>query len=153
MRMPTSRLLPLIALGFLGCPHNAQHATSADPVGCWYFERDAAATALNLPWGVQLDGDALTGWPALERRGGARVARTIQAEGAAQHPFGYWMMAGDSIEIGHPGGGGLLLTLDARATAMSGVATALGDAITPNSSARTPRAVRLTRAQCPEYAS
>ena len=67
--------------------------------------RDAAATTLNLPWGVRLDSVELTGWPALDARGGGMRAATLTAEGAADHPFGYWMtIDGDSIEIGYPAG-------------------------------------------------
>jgi len=152
MRTMTILVLPIAsALLLSGCAHNAQHADAADPVGCWYFERDDAASTLNLPWGIGLDSSALTGWPALDRRGGARVARTLHAAGPAEHPFGYWLQVGDSVEVGHPGGGGLLLTLEPGAAVMTGTARPIGDVVAPGSARRSSFAVRLTRAQCPAY--
>ena len=148
MRTPTSRALAAVALLLGGCVH-APPAATADPLGCWYFDRDASAAALNLPWGVELADEALAGWPALEQRGGARLARTLTPDGPEDHPFGYWMMEGDSLEVGYPGGGGLLLLLELGTAELAGVARPLGDAVAPGAAPRTTRPVRLTRAQCP----
>jgi hypothetical protein len=130
------------------CVGNSQVANDSDPVGCWYFERDAAATALALPWGVRLTGDAVTGWPIAER--GARVAATLTPDGDAGHPFGYWLeLPGDSLEIGYPAGGGITLRVAREAAALSGIARPVGDVITPGAPPRSDHPVRLTRAACP----
>lgn len=147
MIRPLARAVPLGALALLACV-TAPAPDPASPVGCWYFQRDAAATALNLPWGVRLDSVELTGWPALDARGGGSRAVTLNADGPADHPFGYWMqLESDSIEIGYPAGGGLVLRLAPGDLAMDGTARDVGD-VRPSSA--TP-AVRLTRAQCPAY--
>ncbi|HEX6589432.1 MAG TPA: hypothetical protein VF039_10440 [Longimicrobiales bacterium] len=138
----------LVAL--LGCVSAPANRT-ADPVGCWYFERDEHAAALNLPWGVRLLGDALQDAPA---HGDARAARTLEATGEAGFPFGFWApIAGDSIVIGYPAGGGLLLRLAGGDTSMHGIARPVGDVIAPGATARPDRPVQLSRAQCPEEAA
>jgi len=137
----------LVALG--GC-WSAPAAAPADPAGCWYFERDEHATALNLPWGIRLTDRELPDAPA---HAGARAARTLQADGEAEFPFGFWAaIAGDSIVIGYPAGGGLLLRLAGGDTSMHGIARPVGDAIAPGGQARPDRPVHLSRAQCPEEA-
>ena len=131
---------------------SAQVAPAADPAGCWYFEHDAAAAALNLPWGIRLGGDALEGFASLEQRGEPRVARTLDSDRERDQPFGYWMaIAGDSVQVGYPAGGGLVLRLARGETAMTGVARPAGDAVAPGAPPRTNTPVRLTRAQCPTY--
>lgn len=142
-------LLP--GLAAFACVSTPPAQAPATLVGCWYFDRDAAATALNLPWGVRLSGEVLTGWPLVEARGAPHLAATLSPEGEVDHPFGYWMhMPGDSIEIGYPGGGGLVLHLAAGEMAMTGNARAVGDVITLDSQGPPPiRAIRVTRAQCP----
>jgi hypothetical protein len=129
-------------------PENGQ----ADRTGCWYFERDADAEALRLPWGVRLLPDSLTGWPALERLPGVRRATTLARPGEeAGHPFGYWRpLGGDTVEIGYPAGGGLLLRLDGDAAHLAGTATPVGDAMAPGAAPPQARPVTLTRARCPE---
>ena len=147
--MPRTPLLTAASalLVALGCSHT-QAVASLEPVGCWYFERDDAATALQLPWGIRLGDDQLTGWPALDQRGGARAAATLTPDGEQGHPFGYWMDApGDSIEVGYPAGGGLTLRLSLGDTALHGTAHPAGDAL-PAAADRTPHAVVLTRAAC-----
>ena len=147
MNRMIARLLPLGALAALACM-TTPAADPASPIGCWYFARDAAAAAFNLPWGIRLDSAELTGWPTLDARGGGRAAVTLKAEGPADHPFGYWReLDGDSIEVGYPAGGGIALRLARGELEMSGSARDLGDV---NPSAARP-AVRLTRAQCPSY--
>lgn len=150
MRRATTILAAAASL--LACaPRNA--ATQAgDVAGCWYFERNAGADALNLPWGVRLTADALDeNWPAMNGRD-ARHAATLTTGGDADHPFAYWLAsAADSIEVGHPGGRGLVLDLHVSDTSLAGSARAVGDALPLDGpAARSAQAVRLTRARCPE---
>jgi hypothetical protein len=147
---PFGRIPALVlAAALAGC---ASSPDGADErlVGCWFFERDAAARELNLPWGVRLLGDSLAGWPTVDRaRGTPRVAVTLRGRGrTADHPFGYWQAtAEDSVRIGYPGTGGLLLALELEEQAMEGTARPVGDAgLEP----RATHPVRLTRARCPE---
>ena len=127
-------------------------ARTADPAGCWYFARDDAAAALNLPWGIRLTADELTGFAGLAQRGDARVARTLDPASERDHPFGYWMPIGaDSIEVGYPAGGGLVLRLARGDSSMAGSARPVGDVVRPGAPPRTTHAVRLTSAQCPTY--
>ena len=153
MSTPTRATLALLAATFSGggCI-SAPVSTATDPAGCWYFERDEAAATLNLPWGIRLDGDGLTGFPSLETRGDPRLARTLDPDGERDHPFGYWIpLAGDSIEVGYPAGGGIVLRLARGDTSMGGTARPVGDVVAPGSAPRPVRGVRLTRAQCPAY--
>ena len=129
---------------------SAPAATAANPVGCWYFERDAHASELNLPWGVRLLGESLANAPA---HADARAARTLQADGEADFPFGFWApIAGESIVIGYPAGGGLLLRVAGGDTSLHGIARPVGDALAPGAGPRPDRPVHLSRAQCPEDA-
>jgi hypothetical protein len=125
-----------------------------DEPGCYYFERNAAAQALHLPWGVRLLPDTLEGWPAIQQQPGVRRAVTLVGhEQAAAYPFGYWRPLGrDSMEIGYPAGGGLVLHLAVEPMRLSGTAREVGDAVAPG--ARPPGGspagvVSLIRAQCP----
>lgn len=143
----TASILLLVALA---CAHGADRAAAPDPIGCWYFEQDDAARQLVLPWGVRLAADTLTGWPAMDARGGARVAATLAPGEELGHPFGYWLeLSGDSIQVGYPGGGGLSLRLEVSESVLQGSARPVGDALPLNAPARTTHAVRLTRAMCP----
>jgi len=146
--------LPLLLAAGIGagaCATGAQR-TGALPTGCWYFEQDTVARHLNLPWGVRLSEQALEGWPNL-RGLHARQAATLTPEGDADVPFGYWRTLGaDSLEIGFPGGGGLVLELEAAPTALHGRAVAVGDVLMPDDRPRIARPVRLTAALCPERA-
>jgi hypothetical protein len=115
------------------CPKQAAQA-AASLVGCYQFEHDAGAKALGLPWGVVLEDAALgPGWPLVSDRPGVRRATTaLSATDRADHPFGYWAPAqGDSIEIGHPGGGALVLTLTPSGQDLIGRGVAAGDAVRP----------------------
>ena len=142
----------LVALSGAAACRTAPATTTSDPVGCWYFDRNEAAAALLLPWGIRLGGDELTGHAGLEARGDPRAAATLEPDAERDHPFGYWLpIAGDSIEIGYPAGGGILLRVARGDTSMSGNARELGDAMLPGAAPRTAHAVRLTRAQCPTY--
>ena len=142
----TTRIAACALIALPSCV-SAPAAAPADPVGCWYFDRDDHASELNLPWGVRLLDDALADAPA---HGDARTARTLNADGEADFPFGFWApLPGDSIVIGYPAGGGLVLRLAGGDTSMGGIARPVGDAITPGAEARPDRPVRLSRAQCP----
>lgn len=124
-----------------------------DLAGCYYFEPGEVAQRLRLPWGVRVLADTVDGWPALEQRAGARRAVTLVAPGdEAAHPFGYWLpLDGDSVEIGYPAGGGLVLTLTAGPTHLTGTVTPVGDALPPGAADPRPRSepVSLLRARCP----
>ncbi|MSR37134.1 MAG: hypothetical protein EXR95_10935 [Gemmatimonadetes bacterium] len=115
----------------------------ADPaVGCYQFERNAWARTLGLPWGLVLEDAGLgTGWPLLADRTDVRRAATATSPTQrADHPLGYWApAAGDSIEVGHPGGGGLVLTLARSGRDLIGRGVAAGDAV-PLGGASGPRA-------------
>jgi hypothetical protein len=129
-------------------------AVPTDETRCYYFERDAAAEALRLPWGVMLLPEPLEGWPAIQQLPGVRPAVTLVAhEQAASFPFGYWRPLGaDSLEIGHPAGGGIVLTLEAEPMRLTGTARELGDAVPPGAAppgSRPATRVSLVRAQCP----
>jgi hypothetical protein len=150
------RLVPALLLAALVPATGACAASLARPdpnplMGCHYFIRDADAEGLGLPWGIQLYDEPLEGWPALQQRGDVRRAATLTGDGREAFPFGYWLApARDSLEIGYPAGGGLILRL-VVGDRVTGAATPVGDAI-PYGEAqdRAPVAVRLIHAQCPE---
>jgi hypothetical protein len=128
--------------------------SSDELTGCYYFERGIAADTLHLPWGVQLLPDTLEGWPAIQQLPGVRRALTLVGPAqTAGHPFGYWRPLGaDSVEIGYPAGGGLVLALVVEAGAMqlTGTARAVGDAVRPGAPAAVARpGITLGRAACP----
>ncbi len=141
------RILALASLMVWSC---ASAPIRTDPaIGCYQFEQGAGARTLGLPWGVELDGEPLgPGWPLMDDLAGVRRARTATGPIARDdHPLGYWRpAAGDSIEIGHPGGGGVALMLSPRGQDLIGTGTANGDAI-PLGSAPDPRVARAAPAQ------
>jgi hypothetical protein len=142
-----------VAAAVSGCVSTPQ--APAPVAGCYYFERDAGAERLNLPWGVRLLPDSLTGWPAIQQHAGVRRAETLlDFERTAAHPFGYWRPLGaDSVEVGYPGGGGLLLLLGIEDVRLAGRARAVGDALPPpGETARFLPFTRvvLGRAACPD---
>lgn len=122
-----------VALGLgAGCPQQERARAAGALVGCYQFERNAGARALGLPWGVELQESGLgPGWPLLSDRAGARRAATATSATAREdHPFAYWApAAADSIEIGHPGGGGIVLTLAVIGADLIGAGAAAGDAV------------------------
>lgn len=122
------------------CPKETEQAASS-LAGCYQFVRDAGAKALGLPWGFVLEDAPLgPGWPLVADRPGVRRAATaLSATEREDHPFGYWAPKGDSIEIGHPGGGGIVLTLGVVGQDLVGRGVAAGDAV-PMGSAPGPRA-------------
>ena len=139
-------------------------ATSSEPMqieallGCWYFEPESAGEEARLPWGVELTADSLEGWPAVQSLGGVRRAATLTASGPRDFPIGYWRPSadGDSLNLGHPGGGGLAVDVAVPARsesepALVGTVQPVGDVVQARASntTRQPRPVRLTRARCP----
>jgi hypothetical protein len=121
-------------------------------VGCYYFERDVVADTLRLPWGIRLLPDTLAGWPAIQQLPDVRRAVTLVGpEQTASYPFGYWrLFAEDSVEIGYPAGGGLVLSLAADTTHLTGTVRAVGDAVALGETlSRATDAVSLMRARCP----
>lgn len=122
-------------------------------VGCYQFEVSADSRALGLPWGFELSDEPLEGWSALPD---AREAVTrLTATRVADHPFGFWEPVpegGDSIRVGHPGGGGFLLVLAPEGQDLLGRGRAVGDAVAPGQAAgeRPERAVVARRVLCPE---
>lgn len=120
--------------------------------GCWYFEMDAAAASLRLPMGIRLTATPLENWPSIMRRGDVRVAVTVTRQGDADYPFGYWLREGGRVEVGYPGGGGVVLDLAPGRSTLEGTARAVGDARRPGEMDRDEPAdairVRLERRSC-----
>ncbi|HSJ26386.1 MAG TPA: hypothetical protein VK929_17025 [Longimicrobiales bacterium] len=164
-RIPTLCLVAaaLAVLTASGCASTAVSQADVLP-GCYYFEQTDVARSLNLPWGVELLEDSLEGWPAISQLPDVRQAVTLVGPAErAGFPFGYWRtVAEDSVEIGYPAGGGLVLALAVQppATAgglpagLAGTARAVGDAVpfgdTAASRQRAADPVSLMRARCPE---
>jgi hypothetical protein len=123
--------------------------------GCYYFAQDQVGERLNLPWGVRLLDQPLQGWPAIQQRPGVKRATTLTGHEERDVPFGYWIRtARDSVEIGYPAGGGLLLDLAIVDTDLRGSARPVGDALPPPAARPEPATypVELTWARCPEDA-
>ena len=127
-------------------------------LGCWYFEQEDALQ-IRLPWGVRLTQDSLEGWPALQGLEGVRRASTLTPSGSQDFPFGFWRLSpgGDSLDLGHPGGGGLAVDVetpaqDASPPVLAGTVRPVGDVLRSgdSSAADQPLPVRLSRARCPQ---
>lgn len=127
-------------------------------VGCWYFEQTDGEGRVHLPWGVQLTEDSIVGFPAVQALDGVRRAATLTSSGEQDFPIGYWRpLAGDSLELGYPAGGGLVVHAAVPAggvdvPVLAGTVRAVGDVVEPSDPGRTPeepRPVRLTWARCP----
>lgn len=141
------------ALFAAACAGRHEQASPWPLVGCHYFVQDAAARALDLPWGVRLLDQPLEGWPALQQRPGVRRATTLTGQDEVDFPFGYWVRtAADSLEIGYPGGGGLRLELATGEGTFEGLARPVGDAVPPPGLRPTAggHPVHLTWARCPD---
>jgi hypothetical protein len=145
--------LTLLALALHACV-TLPHRTVDDAAGCYYFERDAIAQELQLPWGVRLLADTLTGWPAVQQLPEVRRAVTLFAPGDERtFPFGYWRPLGtDSLEIGYPAGGGLRLTVAVGQARLVGTAVPVGDVLAPPAEPAAARTypVTLLHARCPD---
>jgi len=125
--------VPIVAGGCSALP-NPQSASSL--AGCYQFRWDAGARALGLPWGVVLLDEPLAeGWPATASLEGVQRAVTATSPtGRDDHPFGFWRpTSADSVQIGHPGGGGFTLTLAPDGPDLVGQGRAVGDAVGPGS--------------------
>lgn len=139
----------------LGCA--AVLGSGPDPetlAGCYRFERNAGAEELRLPWGLLLRAEPLEeGWPLMERFDDVYTALTLESASRwIDHPFGYWRpVEGDSLQVGHPGGGGIVLVLAPREDGgLTGRGRDAGDAVRPGEdpSQRTSRSVRLDVVEC-----
>ncbi len=142
----------LVALLLGGCAIHREHHEPY-PLGCHYFVQDDVARELHLPWGVRLLDQPLEGWPAIQQRSDVRRATTLTGQGEVDHPFGYWLRtAADSLEIGYPGGGGILLELAIHDARFRGTARPVGDALPPPAVIPEPRAypVEMVWARCPD---
>ncbi len=122
-------------------------------VGCYQFEWGRGASRLGLPWGLVLEDRPLeAGWPPLAGREGVRRALTATSPTEREdHPFGYWLPSGaDSIEVGYPGGGGVVLALERRGQNLFGQGRPVGDAVRPGESPalRAPVPVVARRVLC-----
>lgn len=145
----TASVGAMLALLVTACASTGQGADPADLAGCYYFDQDAVAAELQLPWGVRLLDRPLEGWPALQQLEGVRLATTLTGRAEADHPFGYWrVVSADSIIVGYPAGGGLSVHLAPDERGMAGTVRAVGDATLQ--ATRPSHPVRLLRARCPE---
>lgn len=159
---PRIRLGPLLALTVLlgaDCASSPENGQAGSLVGCWYFERGETAESLRLPWGVELTDRPLEGWPAVQQLDGVREAGTLTPSGARDYPFAYWRRHADddSVHIGHPGGTGFRVDLEVvpvpeKGLVLEGTVRPTGDVVQPGDpgGSAEARAVRLTRARCPE---
>jgi hypothetical protein len=144
----------LLCAGLAGGCVSTPGLSPGEVTGCYYFERDEVAQSLHLPWGVRLQEDSLTGWPAWDRQPGVRRAVTLVGVGqTAAHPFGYWRpLDGDSLEVGYPAGGGLVLRLAVEPPGLTGSARPVGDVLPPSGQRPQPVTypVALLHARCPD---
>jgi hypothetical protein len=159
MRSPLSwTVAALVALSTAsllttGCAGQPEQPEPRPLHGCYYFVQDRVAEQLGLPWGVRLRDRPLQGWPALQQRQNVREATTLTGVDETAAPFGYWVRtAPDSVEIGYPAGGGLVLHLKIDETALRGTARPVGDALPPPAvlPERRDHPVELTWARCPD---
>lgn len=141
-------LLLLVAAAAGACA-TTPNGVAQDVAGCYYFEQDATARQLSLPWGVQLTADSLTGWPPIDQEPDTYTAVTLTSpERTDDFPFGYWQARGvDSVRIGYPSMGGFVLDLAVQDSQLVGTAQPVGDAGLGD---RPTHTVRLDRARCPE---
>lgn len=140
-------LLFLVTLA-LGCASTGDSVPSGELVGCYYFEQDAAAREMRLPWGFRLMDEPLAGWPRMAEQDAWAAETLVDEDTTRDSPFAHWqVLPGDSIRVGHPGGGGWSLTLAPTETGLAGTARPVGDA---GLGPRPLRDVTLLRARCPE---
>ena len=143
---------------FASCASRSEPIQVEALLGCWYFEQAESTRQLWLPWGVELTPDSLEGWPAMQTLEGVRRAATLTSSGPRDFPIGYWRAsaAGDSLDLGHPGGGGLAVELVVPAGSetppvLSGTVRPVGDVLQSGEpdGMPEPAPVRLTSAGCP----
>lgn len=156
-RIPAFRflLVPAVLLAAAaGCATTQEAADPAGEVaGCYQFTRNDGARELGLPWGFELLDAPLQGWGNLPD---AHAARTRVTEREVRdHPFAYWRWTeADSVQVGHPGGGGFSLTLGPEGQDLVGSARAVGDIVLPGESSepREARRVVARKVLCPPAA-
>lgn len=145
-----------LAAGVAACASPpAEEEGPASLTGCYRFERGDGSDALGLPWGIVLEDEELEGeWPIVDEFDRVREAGTLQSPSErTDHPFGYWRVTEeDSVEVGHPGGGGVTLVLGSDEEALVGGGRSAGDALAPGdeSGARRTYMVRAVRVECGE---
>lgn len=148
MRHARAGVLLVGAFLVTGC---ASSGGGSDPelVGCYQFHWDEQARELGLPWGFELLPGELAGWSNVPD---ARIALTRTGEGGTRdHPFRYWSTGeGDTVRIGHPGGGGFALALVPEGRNLVGTARPVGDVVMPGQQEpdRSPRPVMAYRVVC-----
>lgn len=141
-----------LALLVSGCAASnaAQGASVEDVVGCYQFRWTPETSELGLPWGFELLAEPLEGWGNIPD---GHVARTRTTERIARdHPFAYWRnAAADTVQVGHPGGGGFFLALRPDGRDLVGVARPVGDVLSPGEppGPRPARPVTALRVLCP----
>ena len=149
MRIPRTPFAAAAALLLSACATSGQYGDPDAIAGCYYFEQDAVARELGLPWGIRLRQQPLEGWPALTAAYEVRVATTLTGASEVDTPFAYWRtIPGDSLLVGYPRGGSLDLHLVTADGGLTGIARAIGDATLD--AVRPTYPVRLVRARCPE---
>lgn len=149
-RARVPRIIPAALLLVAACASTPDRGDPPPAPGCYFFVAGDAVQEFRLPEGVHLTDRALTGWPAIMQRGDVKVAVTLRSTGTADYPFGYWLEEGDSIEVGYPSGGGIVLDLAPAGDALVGTARALGDTAPPGETPdRRSLSVRLERRACP----
>lgn len=139
---------PALALLAMAACASTPNGDAQEIAGCYYFQQDATAQSLNLPWGVRLTTDSLTGWPPIDQQPNTHRAVTLVGPGeTADFPFGYWQaLPGDSVRIGYPGTGGFVLDLTYAEGVLEGTARPVGDA---GGGSRETHSIRLGLASCP----
>jgi hypothetical protein len=139
----------LVALATLaGCATTPEETGPAALVGCYQFERNEGARALNLPWGFDLEEAELDVGLA-----GARLAVSrLSATRTADHPFRYWTVQDDgTIRVGYPGRGAYHLELRAEGRALVGQGWDVGDVLRPGETLPRPaHHVVAQRVLCPD---
>jgi hypothetical protein len=146
-RLAAGACIAALALG--GCASFAERSAEA-LAGCYQFRYDEGAKSLGLPWGVVLIDEPIEpGWMVGMRFENVMTAETAtSATEREDHPFGYWRLMGDSVEIGHPSGfTGFTVTLLPQGRDLVGTGTPIGDAAVPGETRPTHR-VTAYRVAC-----
>ena len=148
-------LCALVGAGLLtatACASSPNGAAQGLP-GCYFFEPGETTETFRTATGVRLTDQPLEGWPGIMRRGNVKVAVTLRREGEADYPFGYWLQeSADSVEIGYPSGGVVVLKLVREGDALKGTGYAQGDTWSYGEEPAGPTQfpVRLERGDCPQ---
>lgn len=151
MRLLLATALASAGLLAAGCASTQEAPSEPALAGCYQFVWTDATSDLGLPWGFELLASELTGWGDVP---GARDARTrVTATETSGQPFAFWREVGDSVSVGHPGGGGFALMLSSveGGRALIGTARPVGDAVAfgEEFGPREAREVTARRVACP----